>query len=96
MDLSGGHRRLIEIFVILKSTASFVLLDEPFTHIMPVHIDKIKELILREKAGKGILLTDHLHRHVTELSDRLYLLDNGKTWPIKSKEDLYIRGYLPD
>ena len=39
--LSGGHRRIVEVFVIAKSKTQFVLLDEPFSHIMPLHIEKM-------------------------------------------------------
>jgi ABC-type multidrug transport system ATPase subunit len=43
--LSGGERRLIEVYLIIKSKSKFTILDEPFSHIMPLHIEKIKELI---------------------------------------------------
>src|SRR5260221_6950224 len=47
-NLSSGQRRLIEIYLIIKSPAQFVILDEPFTHIMPNQIEIIQDIILKE------------------------------------------------
>ncbi len=52
-SLSGGQRRLIEVYLIIKSQSHFTMLDEPFSHISPIQIDKIKELIFEEKKKKG-------------------------------------------
>lgn len=92
-NMSGGERRIVEIFVILTSDTKFCLLDEPFSRIMPVHIDKIKELISGEKKKKGIIITDHLYRHIMELSDELYLIRDGTTHLIKNPEEIEILGY---
>jgi ABC-type multidrug transport system ATPase subunit len=91
--LSGGQRRIVEIIVILRSKTQFVLLDEPFSHIMPIHVEKIKEILLEEKQHKGILLTDHLYRHITAISDNLYVLTNGKTHLTKDPSDIERLGY---
>ena len=93
MDLSGGQRRLIELFTILTTSCQFVLLDEPFTHIMPMDVEKIKQLITEEKQRKGILLTDQMYKHIVELSGKLYLLKDGKTWLTRSPSDLEVQGY---
>jgi ABC-type multidrug transport system ATPase subunit len=76
-SLSGGERRLVELYVILCSAAQFVLLDEPFTQLDPLQIDKVKELLVEKKANKGILITDHMHRHIIDVCDDLYVLNNG-------------------
>jgi lipopolysaccharide export system ATP-binding protein len=94
-DLSGGQVRLVELYIIARSPSQFALLDEPFTHLMPLQIEKIKEILLEEKEKKGFLITDHLHREVTSVSDRLYLLANGTTYPVDSEGDLEKFGYLP-
>jgi ABC-type lipopolysaccharide export system ATPase subunit len=47
--LSGGEQRIVEIYLIISSETKFCLLDEPFSHVMPLHIDRIKNLILKEK-----------------------------------------------
>lgn len=93
-DLSGGHLRLLESFLILKSPHSFCLLDEPFSGLMPLHIECTKELIAQAKSTKGIILSDHLYRHTMEMADEIYLLSNGKTYLIKDREELVFRGYL--
>lgn len=93
-DFSGGEQRILECFVTLRSRTRFVLLDEPFSQIAPLHVETLKRLIRQEKAVKGIFLTDHMHRHVTDIADRLYVMDNGQTYPCESDEDLVRRGYL--
>jgi ABC-type multidrug transport system ATPase subunit len=93
-SLSGGERRLVELFIILKSKGQFSLLDEPFTHLSPLQIEKAQELILEEKINKGILITDHLHEAVTDICDKLYVLSNGKTHLTKNLEDLERLGYV--
>jgi len=78
-NLSGGQHRLIELYVIVKSKSQFAMLDEPFTHLNPVQIEKVSELLLMEKENKGLLITDHMFRHVISICDNLYVLANGKT-----------------
>lgn len=93
--LSGGERRILEIYAILCSTSRFVLLDEPFSHIAPVHIEKIKELIQREKKFKGIIITDHLYRAILSSADTIYLLNNGWMKKMNSTEELKDYNYIP-
>lgn len=92
-NLSGGERRIIEIYIILVSQTKFCLLDEPFSHVMPLHIDTIKRLILREKTNKGILVTDHMYNHIVDICDSLYLIRDGKTYLTNSIQDLETLGY---
>lgn len=92
-SLSGGQKRLIEVYCILRSKARFALLDEPFSHIMPLHVEQIKLLMHKEKARKGLLISDHLFRSVTEISDRVYVLRDGKTHLITGDEDMESLGY---
>ena len=77
-NLSGGQRRLIEVYVIIKAKSRFSMLDEPFSHLMPLQIDKIKEIINNERKTKGFLITDHMFRQVTDICDNLYILTEGK------------------
>lgn len=93
-QLSGGYLRIFEILLILKSRAVFCLLDEPFTGLTPVYVDKIKAVVRQAKANKGIIITHHLHRHVLEMSDRLYLLANGQTYRVKDSGQLISLGYV--
>ena len=92
--LSGGERRILECFVILRSRSLFAVLDEPFSQVAPLHVVTLKALIRAEKRNKGILLTDHMYRHVTDVADRLYVLANGQTYLTQGDEDLVRYGYL--
>lgn len=93
-QLSGGYQRIIEALLILKSKALFCILDEPFSGLAPVHTEKLKQIINTEKTKKGIIITDHMYRHVISIADRLYLLSNGMTYSITNAEDLIARGYI--
>lgn len=92
-SLSGGQRRLIELYVIIKAKSQFAMLDEPFSHISPVQIEQLKKLIEIEKGKKGFLITDHMFRHVAEIADSIYLLANGKVHLTSTLEDLEYLGY---
>ena len=91
--LSGGERRIVEIYSILVSKTKFCMLDEPFSHIMPIHVDAIKNLIGREKKNKGIIMTDHLYEYLIDICDDLYLIHLGKTYRVRSLKDLEDFGY---
>ena len=91
---SFGQKRLIETYILLKSPSDFILLDEPFSYIMPVHADKLKQIIGSEKKGKGIVITDHLYRDLLDFADRLYLITDGRSVPVKSPDDLRLYGYV--
>jgi ABC-type multidrug transport system ATPase subunit len=92
-NLSGGERRLLEIYVIVKSPAKFALLDEPFTHLNPIQIEQVKALLIEEKQNKGILITDHMFKHVIEVSDSIYILTNGQTYLTNTPSDIEKYGY---
>ncbi len=92
-NLSGGQRRLIELYVIITSKSQFVMLDEPFSHLSPVRVDQVKTLIMEEKSNKGFLITDHMFRHVLDIADSTYLLTNGKLHLTSSVDDLEWLGY---
>jgi len=92
-SLSGGGRRLVEIYVVVKSESQFAMLDEPFTHLNPVQVEKVKEFLREEKSNKGLFITDHMFRHVLEICDTINLLVNGKTHLVNSPEDIETFGY---
>lgn len=91
--LSGGEYRLIELYVIVKSKSQFAMLDEPFTHLNPVEIEKVQNLLLEEKENKGLLITDHMFKHISQISNNLYVLTNGKIHLTKSIEEIETLGY---
>ncbi len=92
--LSGGERRVIEIYLILKKQAEIVILDEPFTGVAPLYITKIQDLIVKEKQHKAILLSDHRYKEVIAISDTIYLLKNGCTKLIDNIKELEDYSYL--
>jgi len=92
--LSGGERRLVETYLILKGNHKIILLDEPFSHIAPLHIETIKSLIEEEKKHKAIVITDHMYQHIIEASDAVYLLKEGYTKRITDFKDLEFFNYL--
>jgi len=91
---SGGERRLIETYIILKSNAKIILLDEPFSHLAPLYIQKLKKLIKIEKKNKIIIITDHLYNHILDVSDDTYVLKDGWSRIIKSPDELIHHKYI--
>jgi lipopolysaccharide export system ATP-binding protein len=77
--LSGGEQRRVEIARALATNPSFLLLDEPFTGIDPKTVDELQDIIraLRNK-GLGVLITDHNVRETLAITDRAYIVHNGK------------------
>ena len=77
--LSGGERRRLEITRALVTSPQYLLLDEPFTGIDPIAIGDIQEIIARlRERGIGILITDHNVRETLSITDRAYILYEGK------------------
>ncbi len=87
--LSGGEKRRVEITRALVTNPLFILLDEPFSGIDPIAVAECQEIIkgLRDK-GLGILLTDHNVRETLTITDRSYLMADGKILISGPKEDL--------
>ena len=87
--LSGGERRRVEIARCLATEPQFILLDEPFAGIDPLAIDDIREIILYLKdRGIGILITDHNVRETLGITDRAYILADGKILRAGRPDDL--------
>lgn len=78
-QLSGGERRRTEIARAIATDPSFILLDEPFAGVDPIAVSEIQEIViaLREK-NLGILITDHNVRETLTITDRSYILRDGK------------------
>ncbi|MBG98457.1 LPS export ABC transporter ATP-binding protein [bacterium] len=78
--LSGGERRRVEIARSIANNPDFILLDEPFTGVDPLHIQQLHEIIisLKEKRGLGVLITDHNHLAMLNIADWIYLMNEGK------------------
>lgn len=95
-QLSGGEKRLVEILIILYSRARYLLLDEPFNGVAPIHKERIKELIKEKARNKGIIITDHDYRNVLDVSDRIVMIFDGGTLNIKDSKELEFWGYMPE
>jgi lipopolysaccharide export system ATP-binding protein len=77
--LSGGERRRVEIARCLCIQPSFILLDEPFSGIDPIAVLDLQEIIFDLKAsGIGVLITDHNVRETLTVTDRAYIIADGK------------------
>jgi len=87
--LSGGERRRLEITRALVTNPSFLLLDEPFSGIDPIVVAEAQEIIKDLKnRGLGILLTDHNVRETLAITDRAYLIADGKILLSGTAQDL--------
>ena len=87
--LSGGERRRLEITRALVTNPSFLLLDEPFSGIDPIVVAEAQEIIKELKGrGLGILLTDHNVRETLAITDRAYLIAEGRVALAGSAEEL--------
>ncbi len=77
--LSGGERRRVEIARTLAINPDFILLDEPFAGVDPIAVEDIQSIVhqLRTK-GYGVLITDHNVRETLRITDRAYILAEGK------------------
>ena len=93
-ELSGGDRRIAELYLILNSDAEFCILDEPFSNIAPVYDEKIRAMIQEQKVNKGIIITDHIYEEILRVADDLFLLRDGFTYQIHSRDDLVRLGYI--
>jgi lipopolysaccharide export system ATP-binding protein len=87
--LSGGERRRVEIARSLVISPSFILLDEPFSGIDPLTVLDIQEIIVRLKeSGIGVLVTDHNVRETLRVTDRAYIINDGRIFRTGSPEEL--------
>ncbi len=77
--LSGGERRRVEIARTLAIKPDFILLDEPFAGVDPIAVEDIQGIVHQLKAkGYGVLITDHNVRETLRITDRAYIMSEGK------------------
>jgi len=87
--LSGGERRRVEIARALVIQPAFLLLDEPFSGIDPIQVLELQRIIFNlKRTGIGILVTDHNVRETLAVTDRAYIINNGKIFRAGSPEAL--------
>jgi len=89
MVLSGGERRRTEIARALAVDPNFVLLDEPFAGVDPIAVEEIQGIISKlKKKNIGILITDHNVDETLSITDRAYLMVDGKLFKAGTAEEL--------
>ncbi|MBV9848738.1 MAG: LPS export ABC transporter ATP-binding protein [Armatimonadetes bacterium] len=77
--LSGGERRRVEIARVLATRPQFILLDEPFTGIDPIHREDLQQIIADLKRQSiGVLITDHSEVATLQITDRAYIISEGE------------------
>jgi lipopolysaccharide export system ATP-binding protein len=87
--LSGGERRRLEIARSLVIQPNFLLLDEPFSGIDPKQVQEIQRIIFDlKRTGIGVLVTDHNVRETLAVTDRAYIISNGRIFRAGSPEAL--------
>src|SRR3954464_9664704 len=87
--LSGGERRRVEIGRALCISPSFILLDEPFSGIDPIAVDDLQKIIFDLKnSGIGVLITDHNVRETWSVTNRAYIINEGKIFRTGTPEEL--------
>ncbi len=92
--LSGGERRRVEIARCLAIEPAFILLDEPFAGIDPIAVLDLQEIIFALKAsGIGVLITDHQVKETLSVTDRAYIINEGKIFATGTPGEL---GRNPD
>ena len=88
-SLSGGERRRTEIARALAVDPKFVLLDEPFAGVDPIAVEEIQSIVSRLKNKNiGILITDHNVDETLSITDRAYLMVDGKLFKSGTAEEL--------
>ena len=89
VSLSGGERRRVEIARALAASPEFILLDEPFAGIDPIAIGEIKDNIkILSNKGLGVLITDHNPKATLSITDRAYVIFDGKIKIKGTKEEI--------
>lgn len=87
--LSGGERRRTEIARALATDPQFILLDEPFAGIDPIAVEDIQSVVIKlQERGIGVLITDHNVQETLSITDRAYLLFEGKILKYGTAEEL--------
>ncbi len=88
-QLSGGERRRCEIARALASDPKFILLDEPFAGVDPIAVQDIQEIVRKLKFKNiGVLITDHNVHETLRITDRAYLLIDGKVFKSGTPQEL--------
>jgi len=92
-DLSLGERRVLETYLVMKSGKKIILLDEPFSFVAPLYVEKFKAL-LKTLHEQIVIISDHFYHDIIAVSHKLYFIKDGCSKKINGPEDLVREGYL--
>ncbi|MEM9858137.1 MAG: ATP-binding cassette domain-containing protein [Bacteroidota bacterium] len=93
-SLSGGIRKMVELLTLLYADASYVLMDEPFSYLSPVLVEKLIPHIQYQSKKKGIILTDHQYQTVWSVTNKRCVLYAGNLKEVKETSELEQYGYI--
>ena len=93
-QLSGGELKYLEVKLVLNTETPFCILDEPYSGISPVMIEKINELIISNSSQKGIIITDHDYQNMLSIATKLYFIKDQRGHFLPNKQALIDNGYL--
>lgn len=85
-NLSMGERRFLEFLLVFYLPHPFLMLDEPFSGLAPLQIQRVQELIKEKGLNKGIVISDHYFENILKISDHNLMLLHGKLNPITSDQ----------
>lgn len=93
-ELSTGQGRYLGLLLLAHLDHPFLFLDEPFSMIDPLQVVPLKELLLKIKTTKGIIITDHYYQDVLDISSKNLLIHQGEGISISTAKELQKFGYL--
>lgn len=92
--LSLGERKFLEFLLVIHTERPFILLDEPFSMLAPIQIERVKEIIETVKPKKGILMSDHYYDNVLDMADSSFILKESTLVAVRNEEDLKNNLYI--
>lgn len=93
-NMSGGVKKMVEILTLLYADSEFTLLDEPFSYLSPVLVEKLIPHIVHQSKSKGIIMTDHQYQTIWSTANKYYILYEGNLREIYEVEELSKYGYI--
>jgi ABC-type multidrug transport system ATPase subunit len=93
-NMSGGVKKMVEILTLLYTDSEFTLLDEPFSYLSPVLVEKLIPHLIHQSESKGIIMTDHQYQTIWSTANKYYVLYEGNLREIFEIEELSKYGYI--
>ncbi|WP_124978933.1 ATP-binding cassette domain-containing protein [Nonlabens xiamenensis] len=87
-QLSVGERRFLEFLLVIYLDKPFLLLDEPFSMLSPLQIERVHAILQQQKQHKGIMISDHYYEEILNAADQSYMLRNGVILPVSNQKEV--------